>query len=218
MTPRLLLTGFEPFGNWRVNPSWDALVLAQSQGLFAGTEVHLARLPVTWNGAYSAFEDAVRRCTPHAAVSFGLHGGMAGREAATVYIERIARNRDGATKPDNDGRQGGQGAILAHAPETLSSTLPLEPMRNALRDAGRQAEYSDDAGGYLCNHLFFRGAAALQGRIPYGFVHVPPVEGMGGSLSLLQLAQAMAQLAAVVAESVAAAGHGAAAPERKPTR
>lgn len=196
----LLLTGFEPFGSFKTNPSWDALVHARDHGLFGDLDVALSRIPVTYAGAYAAFDDALRAHKPRVALSFGLHGGLSGRQADTIYVETTARNRDGAQKADNAGVTRPEQVIDPGAPATLANTLDVPAMLAALAAAGFVAKASDNAGAYLCNHLFFRGAHALQGQIGYGFVHVPPVKDMGGILTLEQLARAMA-VAAIAAVS-----------------
>jgi len=203
---RLLLTGFEPFGDFATNPSWDALELAQAQGLLAGLNVALARIPVVYDGAFGVMQQALAHSNPQCAISFGLHGGLRGREADTIYIETTARNRDGASKPDNSGQQRPEQPIEPGAPPTLPATLNTAAIVKALQGAGFVARTSDNAGAYLCNHLFFRGAWALQGQIAYGFVHVPPVKSMGGNLNLEQLARAVALIARTAAASAGLAG------------
>ncbi|MCA8912971.1 MAG: pyroglutamyl-peptidase I [Planctomycetes bacterium] len=205
MSRRLLLSGFEPFGDFATNPSWDALELAQSEGLLRDG-VKLVRIPVTYTDAFRVFEQAVTEHDPEAAISFGVYGSKLDspsfREAngaaglpATLFIETIARNRDGAPKPDNAGVTRGGDEIVAGAPPELPATFPAMAMQRSLKEAGFEAGLSEDAGAYLCNHLFYRASHAYFERFPYGFVHVPPVDTMGGKLSLRQLANAMAILA-----------------------
>lgn len=197
---RVLLTGFEPFGDWKSNPSWDALELAENRGLFDRIEVSLARIPVTYGGAFAALERAIREHEPSAVVSLGLHGGMRGRDADAIYIETTARNRDGAGKADNAGVVRAAIEIEPASPGQLQSTLPMSALIGALKRAGFNAQSSDDAGAYLCNHLFYRGALFCLSRIPYGFIHVPPVESQGGVLTLAQLADAAALVAQTVSD------------------
>jgi pyroglutamyl-peptidase len=197
---RLLLTGFEPFGDFATNPSWDALQLAVAEELFE-PEVVLARLPVAYSHVFPAWE-AAAACRPDAAISFGLHGGLKGRGAATVYVETTARNRDGASKADNTGVTRAAQPIVQGAPETLAASFPAQSLHAALKEAGFDAQLSNDAGAYLCNHLFYR--AAHSSRFPYGFVHVPPVDTMGGVLTLIELARAMSVVANTLARHVGA--------------
>ena len=210
--PRILLTGFEPFGDFATNPSWDALVHARDEGLFE-CGVRLALIPVTYADAFKRFEKALIEYEPDAAISFGVYGGKNDsstlREANAVndtpdalFIETVARNRDGANKPDNSGVMQPADPIVPGAPATLPATLPTELLQQSLKEAGYNAQLSTDAGGYLCNHLFYRGAQTLGAGFPYGFVHVPPVDSMGGTLSLSALASALGVLANTLAAAL----------------
>jgi pyroglutamyl-peptidase len=194
---RVLLTGFDPFGQWASNPSWDALVRSEQLGLLAGLDARIARIPVTWEGAFEAFAFAARDCQPELAISFGLHN----RDDAVICVETTARNRDGAPKPDNAGIQRAAMPIDKEGPETLQSGLPVAAILDALSREGMDAEESSDAGAYLCNHVFYRGALEFGGQFPYGFVHVPPVESLGGVLTLERLAQAVALIAHTAASA-----------------
>lgn len=181
----VLCTGFEPFGKFATNPSWDALQLAQREGLLApGT--HIARIPVTWQGAFAALEAAVHDCQPAAILCFGLHS----REVDTIHLERTARNRDGTVKPDNDGIVREHAPIEVGAPDTLAATFDFGPAHVELVQQGFKVVFSDDARAFLCNHVFYRGMRAFGVRFPFGFVHVPPVTEMGGVLSIAELARA----------------------------
>lgn len=198
---RFLLTGFEPFGQFPTNPSWDALKLAADTGLLPQGAC-LARLPVSYAATYPAFEAAVREHRPEAALSFGLHGGMHDRAPNGIYIETIARNRDGASKADNDGEARPAQPIVQGAPDELQATYPALELVKALQEEGYRAGTHTDAGGYLCNHLFYRAAHHFGAGFPYGFVHVPPVDNMGGVLTLNQLAHAVAIMANTMAAAV----------------
>ena len=92
---RILLTGFEPFGNYKENSSWAVAEKVAACG-FEGVSVAL--LPVTFSGVASALRKAVDECRPDAIV-------MLGQSVAIDYIklERIAINMMDATIPDNDG-------------------------------------------------------------------------------------------------------------------
>jgi len=194
---RLLLTGFEPFGAWADNPSWDALLFAREHGMLEGLDVTLAQVPVSYAGAWPAFERAF--AGHDAVVSFGLHGGMR-REQTTIYVETTARNRDGAAKADNDGIEHPAQPIAPDGPDTLPARLDAQGLVHRLVTAGFSAELSDNAGEYLCNHLFYRALNGLAPGIACGFVHVPPVQSIGGTLSLERLAEAVSLIAQEVAQ------------------
>ncbi|MHC4841054.1 MAG: pyroglutamyl-peptidase I [Planctomycetota bacterium] len=202
MKRTLLLTGFEPFGDWKTNPSFDALKLATKMNLFdaADANIEIAEVPVAYETAFDALDSLVREITPEAILHFGLHGGMQ-RGPDVIYIETTARNRNGANKADNSGVSRGAGPIIENAAAELPSGLPTKAMHDSLKAAGFNSELSDDAGGYLCNYLFYRSVHAYGQKINCGFVHVPPVDTQGGLISLDQMAQAVTKLASAAIEA-----------------
>ena len=65
------------------------------------------------------------------------------------------------------------------APEPRSirpdrSTLPVDGIVAALDAEGIPAEVSRDAGGFLCNHVFYVLMQTLDPKRIGGFIHVPP--------------------------------------------
>ena len=90
-------------------------------------------------------------------------------------LETVARNRDLSTTPDNAGI-GQNGFIIPEADSMLHSPIDWE---GVLAELHRHfpLRLSDDAGGFLCNHLYFRSlyhmaSKGLPGKV--GFVHLPP--------------------------------------------
>lgn len=207
--PRVLMSGFEPFGSFEFNPSWQALVRASQGGLLPpDARFGLVEVPVTFDRAFVVFKRALLGFCPDVALCFGVHGGISGRGAETIYIERLARNRDAASKADNQGQVRAQCAIHPNAPLEISTRFAVEPFVSTLASDGFEAEVSDDAGGYLCNHLYFRAAHAFGAEIPILFVHVPPVEGVGGTMTLNRLASAVSLLAGEAARVGATTAKG----------
>lgn len=186
---RILASGFEPFGKFGTNPSWDALKLASEKNLLP-PDTHITRVPVDYETTFDNFATSVEAIKPEAAVSFGLHGGMKDRGIDVIYIEVTAKNIDDSRIADNQGQKRHL-PIIDGALDTMPATFPENALLDALKEAGFNAQLSEDAGAFLCNHLFYRGLHAYSGRFPYGFVHVPPVDTMGGVLSLHELARAM---------------------------
>ncbi len=119
--------------------------------------------------AAGALRAAVRAADPDVVVCFG----QADREA--VSVERFAHNLDGAESEDNDGAVSAA-EIDPDGPAAYRSTLPVDVIVAALRAEDIPAEASRDAGGYLCNHVFYVLMRLLEGERPGatgGFVHVP---------------------------------------------
>lgn len=166
----ILLTGFEAFGEHQRNPSAD--VLRECPAVVAGLRLHTAVLPVSYRRAPEALEQQLRKRPWRAVVLLGLAG-----QSSAWRIETLARNCNGET-PDNDGIALADSPVLAEAPAMLNTSLPVEALQQSLLAQGLPVELSEDAGGYLCNYMFFRLMAWQQRYAPEllgGFVHVPPV-------------------------------------------
>lgn len=165
MIKTILLTGFEPFGIHNLNPSWEGIKPLHGQSI-GGFVLRSLLLPVLYTEAPRLLKNSVLRENPAAVISFGACRGE------MVRLERLARNRTGSLA-DNGGSSL-PGPIVAGGAETLSTTLPLADIEAALSLAGFSSEYSDDAGDYLCNHIFYslREDAAIPCT---GFIHLPPL-------------------------------------------
>jgi pyroglutamyl-peptidase len=156
---RVLVTGFEPFGENDVNPS--ALVAEALDGVV---------LPVSYERAGDELRRAVDERRPDLVVCFGLAA-----DRTAIAVERYAHNFDEASTTDNDGTAGSGRPIDAAGPLALASMLPVDEIVAALRAEEIPAEVSRDAGGYLCNHVMY---ALLWSGARGGFVHLPPLDAI----------------------------------------
>lgn len=166
---RVLLTGFEPFGGERINPS--ALIVGALSGAeVAGARVEGRILPCVFGRAIDAVIRAVEETSPSVVIALGQAGGRAG-----LSVERVAINVDDARIPDNAGAQPIDQPIVANGPAAYFSTLPIKAMVAALRERGVEASVSQTAGTFVCNHVFYGLRHHLAGRadVRAGFVHVP---------------------------------------------
>jgi pyroglutamyl-peptidase len=168
---RLLLTGFEPFGEVAVNPSWECVKDLDGEILGGRVLVRAARLPVSYERGPARLREEIESFRPGAVVMFGV-----AQKRTAVSLERVAANRCDAAVKDNDGTAR-SGPIDPAGPVARESTLPLVRVKRAFELAGVPVEWSDDAGGYLCNRVFWEARARFKG--PAGFIHVPPFEAVG---------------------------------------
>jgi pyroglutamyl-peptidase len=160
----VLITGFEPFGGSSVNPS-QQLVDALDD------ECATAVLPVSYERAADALRGAIAGHRPDVVIAFGQADGRTG-----ISVERFAHNLDEATTTDNDEAPGSGLPIDPDGPAAYPSTLPVDDIVAALRVDGIPATPSRDAGGFLCNHVFYVLMGLLERERPDargGFVHVP---------------------------------------------
>jgi len=166
----ILVTGFEPFGGEAVNASWEAA--QRLEGWRRGQFAAVARLlPCAYDASVIEFIRAIETLRPDAV----LMTGQAARRAA-VSVERFARNLDNAAAPDNHGALRRAMKIAAGAPDRLEATAPVREIAGAIREAGYPARVSTNAGGFVCNHLYFgalQHLSALGRAIPAVFLHLP---------------------------------------------
>lgn len=165
--PTILVTGFGPFLDVRENPSWEAIKDLEG-AVIGGHRIAVAQLEVTYTSAAEQLQAAIDRTRPALVLSLGVAPDPA------IRLESTARNRDTAVAPDVKGEVRAGRTIRAGGADTLATRLPLAKIRAALLADGFEVKDSEDAGGYLCNHLFYE----LLTRRPTGiagFVHVPPL-------------------------------------------
>lgn len=166
---KLLLTGFEPFGQESVNPSWEAVKAIPD--MVEGVEVVKVRLPVTFKGAAVMLEQAVDEFRPDVVLSVGLGGGR-----SEVNIERVAINMADSKNPDNEGYRPEEMPVRAEAPDAYFSNLPVKRLVEALHTAGIPAVVSNSAGAYVCNTVFYTALHLVRHKYPdmrAGFIHIP---------------------------------------------
>lgn len=167
--PRILLTGFDPFGGENINPSWEAVRALHGRRI-GGHRVVARLLPTEFAASLRMLKAAVRETAPAILLGVGQAGG---RER--LSIERVAINLQDARIPDNTGAQPIDLPVIAGAPAAYFSTLPVKAMLAALREHGLPASLSHTAGTYVCNHVAYAmlHLAATRRGVRAGFMHIP---------------------------------------------
>lgn len=167
--PRILLTGFTPFGGESINPSWEAVRQLHGKRM-AGHQVVALQLPTVFDDSRRELEAAVRELAPVILLGVGQAGGR-----SQLSIERVAINVQDARLPDNAGAQPIDEPVVAGGPAAYFSTLPIKAMLAALQAEGLPAEISNTAGTYVCNHVAYvmLHLAAQQQGVRAGFIHIP---------------------------------------------
>ncbi|MCH4882209.1 MULTISPECIES: pyroglutamyl-peptidase I [unclassified Pseudomonas] len=166
----VLLTGFEPFDQDTVNPSWEAVRLLDGT-LQDDTQIIARQLPCTFAGAPERLSQLLQEFTPTLVIAVGLGPGR-----TDICIERVAININDARIPDNLGYQPIDTPVVAQGPAAYFSTLPLKAMVRAIRAGGIPASVSHTAGTFVCNQVFYCLQHALAGTgVRGGFIHVPPL-------------------------------------------
>ena len=175
MMKKLLLTGFEPFLDFTVNPTMK--VVEELEGEVIGNYRVIGKiLPVDFQYSGDRLLELIKEVEPDAVISLGL---AAGRFKMTP--ERIAINvKDGAV--DNEGHKPVDEPIQGKGEEGYFSTLPIRKMVNRLIATGLPADVSNTAGAYLCNNVMYEGlhyAKTSNRNMPSGFIHIPASHELG---------------------------------------
>jgi pyroglutamyl-peptidase len=191
---KLLLTGFESFGEVATNPAQrivEALAADRAVERFAKSLYTTAILPVEFAAAGARIRALIEAVRPDLILMLGVAAGR-----AAISLERIALNLDDSpARGDNAGAMPDGAPIEPDGPLALAATLPLVELRAALAAAGIPAAISNHAGAYVCNHVFYvalRTVERLGLPARCGFIHVPlPAElreaGAGPAPALAEL-------------------------------
>ncbi|HWW05620.1 pyroglutamyl-peptidase I [Collimonas sp.] len=166
----ILLTGFEPFEQEPLNPSWEA-VRALDGWPCEGARVAARQLPCVFGTALQVLDQLIAELKPVLVICVGQAGGR-----SQLSVERVAINVDDARIADNAGRQPIDQPICNDAPAAYFSTLPIKGLVKAMRAAGIPAEVSQTAGTFVCNHVFYGLMHRLATHAPEvrgGFIHIP---------------------------------------------
>ncbi|MFC5604988.1 pyroglutamyl-peptidase I [Sporosarcina koreensis] len=165
----LLLTGFEPFLNFPVNPT--ARIVEELHGKeIGGYRIHSEVLPVDFSVSGNRVISHIEAVKPDAVLSLGLSGGR-----FKITPERIAINVNDGAK-DNSGHAPVDEPIIDEGADGYFTNMPIRKMVDALKDAGLPAEISNTAGAYLCNHVMYRVLHFVNQQRPdmqAGFIHIP---------------------------------------------
>ena len=172
----ILLTGFEPFGEFSENPTEKIvrmLELEAAENKISG--LHTRVLPVTFRAS-----EIVNSLLPRG-YDFVVHLGLHAR-IEDFAIERVAINVDDYRIPDNEGNVVRDRPIDPEGENAYFVTLPVREIESALKGRGIPCHISYSAGTYLCNHLLYTTLNFIEKtglHTRAGFIHVPPEEKMG---------------------------------------
>ena len=160
---KVLLTGFEPFGNAISNPSGE--IVKQ----ISGDNIVTAILPVAYTQSAERLLSLIEQHKPDVVICLGQAEGR-----IAITPEKVAINLDDARLADNEGVLRNDVKILDDGPDAYFSTLPVNDIVAAIKAQGIPAAVSLSAGAFLCNHVFYVAQNKFAGSdVRSGFVHVP---------------------------------------------
>lgn len=167
-TSIVLVTGFEPFNQYDVNPS-QIIAETLNGSTLEGAEIVGIVLPVDFNESVLIATHAIEHYSPILVISVGLDA-----RSRTIKVEKIAVNLKRYQKPD--GTWSFPHRIESFGPLLRLSPLHTKDMVNAMKQAQIPVSQSMFAGTYVCNSLFYQllGYVTVHNStIKIGFIHVP---------------------------------------------
>ena len=168
---KILLTGFEPFDGYSVNPS-EELVKHMSGMKVGSFDIIGEVLPLDYNKA----KDVIRKLIETHEPRYVLCCGQANRSAIT--LEQVGLNVINTGKEDNYGNKPKSYIIVKGAPAAYFSSIDTHPLVDAIKAKGIPADVSYHAGTYGCNWILFsvlHWIANQEINTDAVFIHVPPL-------------------------------------------
>ena len=166
---KVLVTGFDPYNNDTINPSWEAVRRLEDQ--IAGAEIVKLQVPTVFHRSIQVIRDAMERERPDVVLSVGQAYGR-----GDITPERVGINLSDATFPDNEGYQPTDEPIFPDGADGYFSNLPIKAMVEAIRAKGIPASASTTAGTFVCNHVLYGVQYHVRKSFPgvrSGFIHIP---------------------------------------------
>lgn len=168
----ILVTGFGPFLKHQVNPT-ELLILDLEKSGQHRESVETLILPVSFENAFGQLQarcESYRKANGENYSVLLLMGLASGRRK--ISLERVGLNWCESEHPDNRGFHPQRGPIDSVNENVYFTSLQPESLATKLTRAGVPVEVSLSAGGYVCNHLYFKALSELS-AIPSLFVHFP---------------------------------------------
>jgi len=165
----LMITGFNPFGPYKYNPTQD-IVEHFTGKTVAGYKINAILLPTIYY-AFRLIEQEIERTRPVAIISTGLSSSVKG-----VRIETTARNIMNGKYADTNGVLATGEPIIENAPEFVAVNTNSHKYANILAKNNIPVEISADADGYTCNALIYETSHYIaKNKLPIKqfFLHSP---------------------------------------------
>jgi pyroglutamyl-peptidase len=180
----ILITGFEPFDDFTVNPSEEVAKTLDDQQINQFTIVGLV-LPLDYKNALTILDVALKKHKPE----YVLCLGQANR--AAISIERIAVNAISTTRPDNYENNPKTDIIEPDGPAAYFANIDAFPLVQALLDNGIPAHVSYHAGLYGCNWLLYNlmdwiETVSLDTKAT--FIHLPALPSQAIEKDMMSMA------------------------------
>ena len=107
---KLLITGFDPFGKYTINPSWQAVQLLPEQ--IGDFQLHKLLLLNIYGSEFQKIAQAVTKLQPDCLLMLGMNSG-----STEIILDTVAINLKDALIEDNLGKKPWNEPIVDMYPE-----------------------------------------------------------------------------------------------------
>ncbi|MDO4662456.1 MAG: pyroglutamyl-peptidase I [Tissierellia bacterium] len=166
---KILISGFDPFGKDKINPSIEAVKMLPDT--IKGADIIKIEIPTVVGKSIDKLKEKIEEVRPDAVITVGQAAGR-----SDITIERVAINVDDAIIPDNEGNQPVDEKIIEDGPDAYFLTLPIKAIVENIKSVNIPASVSNTAGTFICNHVAYGMAHLKETKYPNmitGFIHVP---------------------------------------------
>ena len=166
---KILVTGFDPFGEDKINPAIEAVKRLDDE--IAGAQIIKLEIPTVFGDCADVVHEAILKEKPDYVLNIGQAGGRYG-----LTPERVAINFDDGRIADNKGYQPLACPIHEDGQNAYFTQLPVKAMARAIREAGLPSSVSTTAGTFVCNHIMYQVQYMIDKEfhdLKAGFMHIP---------------------------------------------
>lgn len=166
---KILVTGFDPFGNEKINPAIESVKRLPDN--IKGADIIKLEINTVAFKSLEQIKNAIIKEKPDVVLSVGQAGGR-----FDITVEKVGINLDDFRIKDNEGNQFIDRPVFADGPAAYFSTLPVKAMVENIKANGIPASVSYSAGTFICNHVLYGVlymAANEFNNIKAGFIHIP---------------------------------------------
>ncbi len=168
----LLLTGFEPFGDYKINPS--EIIAQELDGkTFTKIKVIGKSIPLRYIEIQSTVINLISEINPAIIINMGQ------APRSMIAIERVAINLADVSKAAYScGSKPDSEILVKEGPTAYFSTLPVKQLAKHLQSNGIPSYVSNTAGTFGCNQIMYHSLNHLDtsskiGSVLAGFIHLP---------------------------------------------
>lgn len=166
---KILVTGFDPFGEDKINPAIESVKKLPDE--IKGVKIIKLEIPTVYMKSLEEIDEAIKEYNPDVILSIGQAGGR-----PDITVERVGINVDDYRIKDNEGNQPIDTKIYDDGENAYFSNLPIKAIVENIRKNNIPASISNTAGTFVCNHVLYGVQYLLDKKYPNkksGFIHIP---------------------------------------------